>query len=84
MKRDLPVTTAPLAPSQVIHPHVGDWKRLMGSQSARAASAADLEPPPPRPRSLDHSQCPSRMGNELHYPDGRVTDLDGNPINHQE
>lgn len=33
-----------------------------------------------RPGALQARQCPSRRGNRLHYPDGRVTDLSGAPI----
>lgn len=33
-----------------------------------------------RPGSMDAFAFPSRMGNTLRYRDGRVTDLDGNPI----
>lgn len=33
-----------------------------------------------RPGSMDAFAFPSRMGNTLHWRDGRVTDLAGNPI----
>jgi len=44
------------------------------------ASAADLAPPALRPGSEDFLACPSRIGQRLHYRDGRVTDLQGNSI----
>lgn len=81
MKRDLPCMQPELLkPHEVIDPGVGDWRLLMSSPSARAASAADLAPPPPRPGSEDALLCPSRIGNHLRYRDGRITDLAGNPI----
>lgn len=81
MTRTLPRQQPELPlPSQVIEPHVGDWRRLMVSQSARAASTADLAPPPPRPGSEAFLACPSRVGDQLRHRDGRVTDLAGNPI----
>lgn len=67
-------------PSQVIEAHVRDWHKLMGSPSARAASAADLAPPPPRPGSQAFLACPSRVGDTLRHRDGRVTHLDGTPV----
>lgn len=33
-----------------------------------------------RPGALDSQALPSRMGQRLHHRDGRITDLNGNPI----
>jgi hypothetical protein len=46
----------------------------------RSASFADLAPPPRRPGADDALQQPSRIGNRLHYRDGRVTNLAGMPV----
>jgi len=85
MKRDLPRLQPELPhASDVIHPHTGSHngvERMFCSPSARAASAADLAPPPPRPGSLTALDCPSRIGDQLHYRNGRITDLAGNPVN---
>lgn len=81
MKRDLPCLQPELLkPYEVLAPGVGDWRLLTSSPSARAASPADLAPPPPRLGSEDALRCPSRIGNQLVYRDGRITDLAGNPI----
>jgi hypothetical protein len=50
------------------------------SAPRRSASHADLATPPRRPGADDALQQPSRMGNRLHYRDGRVTDLTGLPV----
>lgn len=54
--------------------------QLMKRGRIRATSQADLRPQPPRVGSLKFLECPSRWGNKLHYRDGRVTDLAGNPL----
>ena len=45
-----------------------------------ASSAADLAPPPMRPGAEACLAIPSRMGDTLRYRDGRVTDMQGRPI----
>lgn len=53
------------------------------SPAAKAKHAPAGAPVPTaslRPRSLDAYALPSRVGNRLHWPDGRVTGLDHNPI----
>lgn len=83
MKRDLPdITPIRPQPWDMLDFAVGagTWPRMLGSQSARAASAADLATPPPRPGSEDFLVCPSRFGNHLHHRDGRITDLAGKPV----
>jgi hypothetical protein len=55
---------------------------------ARARCAATLTAPyrateyspSPRPGANAAFTLPSRYGDELHYRDGRVTDMDGNPL----
>jgi hypothetical protein len=69
--------------SKVFASGVGDLGALTHSPSARAASHADLAPQSPRPGSQDALDCPSRMGDELHYRDGRVTTLAGEHIHPQ-
>lgn len=45
-----------------------------------AASTADLAPPPMRPGAEACLELPSRIGNRLHYRDGRITAMDGTEI----
>lgn len=80
MSRNLPIRIEPISLAKIIAPHVGNPRLLTSSQSARAASAADLAPPPPRPGSNTSHSVPSRHGDTLRYRDGRVTDLQGNPL----
>jgi len=42
-----------------------------------AASSADLATPPPRSGAQACLELPSRIGDRLHYRDGRVTDMGG-------
>jgi hypothetical protein len=49
-------------------------------QPRAAASAADLAPPPIRPGAEACLELPSRIGQELHYRDGRITRMDGTEI----
>lgn len=37
-----------------------------------------------RPNALDASRLPSRYGNRLEWPDGRTTDLQGNPFSRNQ
>jgi hypothetical protein len=54
--------------------------RLLISSPARGMTDADKRPPPVRRDGMDFAQWPSRRGNRLYYRDGRVTDMDGNPL----
>jgi hypothetical protein len=45
-----------------------------------ASSAADLAPPPMRPGADTCLDLPSRIGDRLHYRDGRITSMDGSEI----
>lgn len=56
-----------------------DASALTRSPVRTAASQADLRPPPTRPGADAGLELPSRFGDRLHYRDGRVTDLQGNP-----
>ena len=66
--------------ADLIEPGCGDPRLLTRSPVRSLASAADLAPPALRPGSEDFLTCPSRIGQRLHHRDGRVTDLQGNPI----
>ena len=66
--------------ADLIEPGCGDPRLLTRSPVRSLASAADLAPPALRPGSEDFLACPSRIGQRLHHRDGRVTDLQGNPI----
>ena len=65
---------------QMCPPGCGDPALLTRSPIRSIASAADLAPPAQRPGAEDALAYPSRIGSRLHYRDGRVTDLGGNPI----
>lgn len=82
MTRHLPDLIPVLRPQDVIHPHAlasaAGTAAAMCSQRTRAASTADLTPPPPRPGSEQSLHLPSRTGDMLRYRDGRVTDMAGN------
>lgn len=54
-----------------------DIRLLTGSSTRRAASAADLAPQPPRQGSQAALGHPSRIGDRLHYRDGRITTMTG-------
>lgn len=56
------------------------YEALTRGQPRAAASAADLAPPAMRPGSEACLALPSRIGNELHYRDGRVTSMDGTEL----
>ena len=71
-------TPVPLLAHEIIHPHTRTHDvvaRMMCSPRAVAASAADLAPPPLRPGSEDAHQFPSRIGDSLHYRDGRIDQI---------
>lgn len=68
--------------AQIIDRHVAStyWASITGSQRRAVASAADLAPPPMRHGTDIALALPSRIGNELHYRDGRVTRMDGTEL----
>lgn len=43
-------------------------------------TARYIDPPPTRPGGEDALKCPSRTGERLHHRDGRITDINGNPL----
>ena len=51
------------------------------SHTPSGYSGAELKPYAGRPDTAQAQSLPSRSGNRLRYPDGRITDLAGNPIN---
>lgn len=56
----------------------GQEQRLLTKSPTRqAGGSADLATPPIRPGGEQHLRPPSRVGDELHYRDGRVTTLAG-------
>lgn len=58
----------------------GDPFALTRGLRRAAASAADLAPPPMRPGAESCLELPSRIGDRLHYRDGRITTMDGSEI----
>ena len=52
-----------------------------GNYTPSGYSGAELKPYAGRPDTAQALSLPSRSGNRLRYPDGRITDLAGNPIN---
>lgn len=50
------------------------------AQRRMALGTGDMRPPVMRPGSMSSTQHPSRRGERLYYPDGRVTLLDGTPL----
>ena len=75
-----PKKSGPLTPAEIIAPGCGSPDLLTRSPAHRTATPADLAPPADRPHAHDAQRYPSRLGNRLHYRDGMVTDLAGNPI----
>lgn len=70
--------TNPNQPKKIFDDHaVRNHRMLMSSPLRRAATTADLAPQAPRAGSLTNKQYPSRIGDQLHYADGRITDLNG-------
>lgn len=68
-------------PAEVPLPPGIDMRLLTSSPGrARSMTEADKAPPPVRRDGLEFHQHPSRRGNRLYYRDGRVTDLEGNPL----
>lgn len=65
--------TATLA--EGLHPDL-----LTSSPTRHLASAADLRAAPVRPGGEQHLQPPSRIGDRLHYRDGRITTMDGTEV----
>lgn len=70
-------------PTKVLHPSVppGTAVQLLTVGRPRAAlGSGDARPVLPRAGSEVFRQLPSRTGNTLRWPDGRVTDLSGTPL----
>lgn len=90
---DEPASTEALSGRPVRHSHLADpsaaapgldprFLDLLTSSAQRrmALGTGDMRPPVARPGSMSSTQHPSRRGNRLYYPDGRVTLLDGTPL----
>lgn len=63
-------------PAAQLHPNALGHNSLQAMTSSRPRlhlGSGDSRPPVPRPGSLDLAALPSRMGNTLRWPDGRVT-----------
>ena len=69
-------------PSKVLHPSALTMNvALLTVGRPRAAlGSGDARPVVPRAGSEVFRQLPSRMGNTLRWPDGRITDLSGTPL----
>jgi hypothetical protein len=50
------------------------------AQRRMTMGTGDMRPPVMRPGCMSSMQHPSRRGERLYYPDGRVTLLDGTPL----
>lgn len=74
-----PIRATPADPYAMLHPsvHPGAAELLTSGAVRRSAGTADRMPPPPRAGADQARQYPSRIGNHLHWPDGRVTGMDG-------
>ena len=59
----------------MIAPHIGDVSLLTQSRTKGLSSRADLAPQALRPGCEQADSCPSRIGNELHYPNGTKVTL---------
>lgn len=83
---DLPFSGKPLRNKVQADPRLAaptlaldDLPLLYGRGRVHTMGTGDLRAPLDRPGSSTCSAFPSRRGNLLYYPDGRVTDLNGNP-----
>jgi hypothetical protein len=65
-------TTRVLTAREMINPDCGDPRLLTRSPPHCIARVADLKLAPARPGSLAALDCPSRIGDRLHYRDGRI------------
>lgn len=73
--------TAVLAPGIEHGEHRAHAAALLTRSPARTlASHADLAEPPIRPEGQLNLAWPSRVGQRLHYRDGRVTEMDGTQV----
>ncbi len=61
-------------------------RRIIRTDAAEGMgfTARHIDPPPLRPGSEDALKHPSRTGERLHHRDGRMTDLNGNPLKQGE
>ena len=53
---------------------------ITNASTTRNYVGAELQPYAGRPGTAQALMLPSRFGSRLRYPDGRVTDLAGNPL----
>lgn len=81
LKRGHPYQRFAANPAQAA-PHIGFLHRhlLTSSASRRGAGTGDLRSPAMRPGATEATQYPSRTGDRLRWPDGRVTTLDGEVV----
>lgn len=68
-----------ILPHAPVHSHIGTTSAACGRRNGHA-SAADLAPRQPRPGSETAMGLPSRVGDRLYWPKGRITDLDNNEV----
>lgn len=72
-----------IAPPPIFDPHVGQLGlgcSFVGSLPRKSMSHTERQPAAMRPGSQAALLCPSRIGDRLHHRDGRVTDMQGQPI----
>lgn len=59
------------------HLQPADYARMTGAGRVHTLGSGDVRPLVPRAGSMQAAQYPSRQGDRLHWPDGRVTTLSG-------
>jgi hypothetical protein len=69
--------------ADMIAPGAGSPRLLTTSPARNKASPADLAPPAGRPQQDANLAHPSRVGNRLHWRDGRITDLNGTVLTNE-
>lgn len=76
---------SPRTMAAVQHLVTRPWAQGSGGTEVRAGdyTGHEIRRPSLRPGSMAAFSLPSRMGDQLHYRDGLVTDMAGNPVPHR-